>query len=832
MAAAAVMQSYDVEFEGLDDVLDQFLLPSNATPSAARTSGENIKGVVPAASSHATETVESQLERLEKECCEVADELRAKESDILEQFTASMPEFRELDREIEQCDQTLASIGEVLSNFHSDLQTISDEIKSLQTESMQMSTNLRNRRAASHLLTNYVNGLIISQELARTICEGEIDDHYVQQVEELCRKLDGVSRGSRDGGSSSSRAQFPPRTTPGSGALGEEQQHGALPELERLKLKAIYRVHTFLLQKIQTLKKPKTNLQILQQNVLLSFKYFNAFLGQHAPEALTEIRQSYIQTMGKVYLQQFKTYLLSLSKLQLEWGPGRADLLCNFFGTSAAGGAESALLNDATGNMAKMASYLGIGESLFKTKMNEKGNVFSLSGRNAVLENDLDKDPIVAHLKSELKYYPEALFRSHQRLLIDTASSEFHFLTEFFLGENIGARIFQDVFERTLQFFHEKMVEYTESCYDSVGLLIQIRVVEYYKEKMTSGRNLHILDAYFDKILLEMWPRLRLILAENTNSLQEFRNISLLDRGTTTPVAGTAAGNAAANTQGTTSAPSSCTHPHFVTRRYAELFASLTLLQAPVVHQLAVVEGSTSGAPKALSSHQLEQQKATTEPDEVLVSSLATLQAAFVTELQAVASRCLPKVDARVFLINNYDLILTVFYERQLPPQVTGHFEDLLRTEVAEFIEMQFRLYYPDMIDFVQAHEVKAGDQHHSSGDASASEQPANNSKRPAGSAASSLDVKDLNSTPEKISRHFAGSWKQNMSSLHAFIMNAFVNFNNGKEILKQCLTQLLLYYTRYQKCLHKLNALRNVQELIVPNSAILQEIKNYSKGF
>lgn len=70
------------------------------------------------------------------------------------------------------------------------------------------------------------------------------------------------------------------------------------------------------------------------------------------------------------------------------------------------------------------------------------------------------------------------------------------------------------------------------------------------------------------------------------------------------------------------------------------------------------------------------------------------------------------------------------------------------------------------------------------------------------------------------------------MSSLHTTTMNRFSNFSNGIEILKQTLTQLLLYYTRYQKCLHKLGMLRAVQEFLVPNAAILNEIKNYSRGF
>ena len=93
-------------------------------------------------------------------------------------------------------------------------------------------------------------------------------------------------------------------------------------------------------------------------------------------------------------------------------------------------------------------------------------------------------------------------------------------------------------------------------------------------------------------------------------------------------------------------------------------------------------------------------------------------------------------------------------------------------------------------------------------------------------------DMGELKGSVVKISQHFNSSWKQNMASIHTFVMNSFTNFNNGMEILKQVLTQLLLYYTRFQKCLHKMGLLKDVQEILVPNATILTEIKNYSRGF
>lgn len=50
------------------------------------------------------------------------------------------------------------------------------------------------------------------------------------------------------------------------------------PELEKLRVKAIEKIREFLLLKIFLLGKPKTNFQILQQNVLLKYKHLLQFL--------------------------------------------------------------------------------------------------------------------------------------------------------------------------------------------------------------------------------------------------------------------------------------------------------------------------------------------------------------------------------------------------------------------------------------------------------------------------------------------------------------------------------------------------------------------------
>ena len=44
------------------------------------------------------------------------------------------------------------------------------------------------------------------------------------------------------------------------------------PELERLRVQAVHKVRDFLIHRLYALRKPKTNIQILQQNVLLKYR--------------------------------------------------------------------------------------------------------------------------------------------------------------------------------------------------------------------------------------------------------------------------------------------------------------------------------------------------------------------------------------------------------------------------------------------------------------------------------------------------------------------------------------------------------------------------------
>ena len=65
------------------------------------------------------------------------------------------------------------------------------------------------------------------------------------------------------------------------------------------------------------LSKPQTNVQIMQQSILMKFSYLYKFLVKQSPEVSAEVRAYYLDTMSKLYYTTFKTYLSGLEKLKV-----------------------------------------------------------------------------------------------------------------------------------------------------------------------------------------------------------------------------------------------------------------------------------------------------------------------------------------------------------------------------------------------------------------------------------------------------------------------------------------------------------------------------------
>ncbi|KAF9343251.1 Vacuolar protein sorting-associated protein 52, partial [Mortierella sp. AD094] len=201
------------------------------------------------------------------------------EDDYIHQSQA----FVDLHGQIKSCDEILETMENLLSIFQTDLGNISTEIQTLQTKSVSMSIQLKNRMAVENHLNNLLEGILITPQLIRKIYDGEVDETWLAALAELNSKMyNAKARQGRH--------------------IRALKEVG--PELERLRIKAslldqhtVENIREFLLAKIKSFRIPNTNVQIMQHSVLLKYKELNQFVMERHSEVAAEIRQTYANTL-------------------------------------------------------------------------------------------------------------------------------------------------------------------------------------------------------------------------------------------------------------------------------------------------------------------------------------------------------------------------------------------------------------------------------------------------------------------------------------------------------------------------------------------------------
>lgn len=384
-----------------------------------------------------------------------------------------------------------------------------------------------------------------------------------------------------------------------------------------------------------------------------------------------------------------------------------------------------------------------------KSTLKDKTNLFALGDRSDTLRMQ-DPGVILVHVAEvkEQKYQFEQLFRSFNLTLIDNASSEYLFIYEFFSRDaNTAADtakiMFQHIFELTEKVGMNFTKNYVENSYDAVGLLLCIRINTQLALEL-QRRRVPALEGYTNATNMLIWPRFQYVMSLHIDSLKKmFNSKSVM--------------NSVKDI-----------HPHYITRRYSEFAASLLVLN----------DGYD---------------------DPILSKSVHKMR----DEFEAVLSRMsheFPESPRRIaFLINNYDLIVSVFQETH-SRAVEGELDymrQLLSLQTNAFVDEQLKPYFGALIDCVKKSE----------------QQPQ-----------ATIEIPDL----ERISAHFAQTWRQSLKSINASVIQYFSNFKNGTTVLHAVLGQLIVYYTKFLDILEK----RNLRIQPVGVQTVMVEIKKFRSTF
>ena len=364
-----------------------------------------------------------------------------------------------------------------------------------------------------------------------------------------------------------------------------------------------------------------------------------------------------------------------------------------------------------------------------KHHLTNKSTVFTLGTRDEIVTTKFEDPFIIPHTqkpephtpKLEPRFTYEAIFRSMQYTVTDTCSREYLFLQEFFQLGKGTEQLFEAIFERALNFISNSVESNINSSFDSISLLLCINLIHRFNEMMEK-RGVPALGLYWCGLLEVLWPRFLAIIELNVNSVRNAdpQKLSHFD-----------------------------TRPHYVTRRYAEFSAAIISIN---------------------NNH----------PDARVDAALSDLQEELQKFLLQLAAEFLTRKDQLVFLINNYDMMLSVLNERGVGEAGASigdvrSFQSLLDSNTREFVEHTLQTVFKDLVVFVKEAEplVEAGN----------------------------IDKMSFyEASIRKIAKNFAHNWKKIVDTISKEVLQSFTNFREGGAIFQEILSQMLHYYNRFHK--------------------------------
>lgn len=304
--------------------------------------------------------------------------------------------------------------------------------------------------------------------------------------------------------------------------------------------------------------------------------------------------------------------------------------------------------------------------------------------------------------------------------------------------ENTAAdKLFKKIMNKTLNLVKGHLIEQVEKTFDSIALFICVHVI-YRFQILCHKRNVPCLDDYWEFSIRTLSPKIDKILYDNIASIANI-DITQLDIDT---------------------------RPHYVSRRYAEFAASFAYINDQFMSD---------------------------NVDMIMTEMQQTIEVC----IQQMATVFNNRKSQLVFVINNYDVILSVLNEtstQEVCKEATI-FSNQLRNRNAEYIELTL---YPFMGEIMDIVNEKVG-------------------------PTFSLKKEHI----EQICKNFNLRWKSSMNTMNTEIMRSFTNFKNGTTLLQSCLNGLVQYYAKFIKIVQSDPALSGTDMISVHQ--VMLEVKNFS---
>lgn len=451
--------------------------------------------------------------------------------------------FEDFHASITEADAVLSSVESYLSSFKAELGQVSAEIESLQSRSVQLNTQLDNRRKVEKLLGPAVEEVSLSPQTVRAVSDGPIDDVFAKALTEIEARLLTAKERDNNGGQT-------------------KAVEDVKPLLDDLRNRAVERVRDYLVSQIKALRSPNVNAQVIQQQSFLRHKELYPFLTRVNPQLAEDIGKAYSNTMRWYYQSNFARYKAALVKMQL-YAVDQSDLLGADPSTrkqNIIGGAKNAV---------------------------PQYDPFSLGRRGDYLRST-DSRALPSHLAEDSKMvsHIEVPFRNFNQALLDNLSAEYSIVTELFSTTTFHqvSRRTTEIFEPTFAIGHNLTKTLIESTTDCLGILICIRLNQQYAFE-AQKRKIPVMDDYNNLTNILLWPRFQKTMDMHIESLKRV------------PVANNRGAAAAFSLVGGSTNSASSLAPHAITQRFGQFLHGILSLSTnagddePLAHSLGRLRG-------------------------------------------------------------------------------------------------------------------------------------------------------------------------------------------------------------------------------------------------
>lgn len=679
------------------------------------------------------------------------------------QFSPDLDESRtaqvlDLRSDISACLEVLDVMCKDMGAFESELGGVSKEIQTMLDDSLQIQSTLNDRLDVEVELEVLTVNLVIDDELIAGIYRAPMNETFMHYAKQLAKKR-ALIQGARarsealgDGDSSNLKAL-------------EDLE----PELSKLIDKMVGRIRHYLLHKILSLQQPSSNVQILQQNMIKHQPLYNVLVDFNLDMA-SEIKTQYAHTMLNLFYAQFKHYISSLTKCVSELASkyetiGQLDSGRNKVtpGLFALGDRGKWILSSETSSPSSSSLHLPSSASSASLSItnpssselfgptSSRPQTPSLLGKSSTSISSPHHSassaaaPIILHIATGSKqtYHFERIFLSMQRVLLDTVSGELAFQREFFNSD-----MFSLVFSSIITWYEETVESYLENCHDAIGVLLMMVVIET-DVKTMNDRGIAQLDPYLAMQKQRLAKRLLVIFDNHVESLIAIKveDLGAIDA-----------------------------RPHYLARRYAEFSSAINGLVQRLgndAHRKMI-----NARIKLLHMH-----------FQSLLSHMAEISAGGDEKKQ------------RLFLVNNYDMILEVLNSNGLDHVLEAQeFQMQFDGEIIHCVDHELQTHFSYLLVFIKRNPEEA------------------------------IDVKAVTNFAKAFNAH----WKAILKKISGDMMRSFPNLKTGVLIMKNVFSQLLTYYKRFEEILktHHKAFYSQIQVEFVPHASLSYEFSLYTSDF